>query len=179
VSAATEYQEAQRATMTARDALSALRTQIDAGDYGVTGADLMVAKSDLEVCEGLEVGPLARMQEEQAAAVEAGRQAKIEAARAEDELTAAELTEDIQQMRAAITKVLDSSARHQGTSRALASALTAPGGVPQRSSAPSPVEVIDAVIELAFKDNHLRTASSYPHLAIEPIAHFLPVGVTV
>lgn len=44
---------------------------------------------------------------------------------------------------------------------------------------PAPEKVIEAVIELAYKQIGMSPTTSFPHLTIEPIAPFLPVGTSV
>jgi hypothetical protein len=183
VSAVTDHEEAQRATMAARDALGALNTLIAAGDRGVSGSDLQAAEAEVTVAERLEAGALARAQAEQADAEAAAKAAAIDALMDGYRSTSADLSSAIERALASLTDLLTAAATHQTTTRNGFSAtrLDPKGGVPGHGHllTPTPEKVIEAVIELAYKQIGMSPTTSFPHLTIEPIAPFLPVGVAV
>jgi hypothetical protein len=182
VSAVTDHEEAQRATLAARDALGALNTLIAAGDRGVSGSDLQAAEAEVTVCERLEAGALARAQEEQADAEAAAQERAIADLTAGYERTSSEFSAAIEKALTSLSNLLTAAENHRTTTRNafVSTRLNTTGSVPGYGHllTPAPEEALDAIIELAYKQIGMRSTSSYPHLTIEPIAHFLPAGVS-
>ena len=182
MSAVTDHEKAQRATMEARDALSALLTLVDAGDRGVLGADLAAAEAEVTIAARLEAGALARMQQEQAAEEEAAQARAIDALMAAYQSTSNELSSAIETALSSLSDFLNAAANHLMTTRTgLSTARLVGGAVPGYGhlQTPAPEKVIEAVIELAYKIIGMSPTSSFPHLTIEPITSFLPVGSSV
>ena len=183
VSAASDHQAAQAATASARDVLAALNARIDAGDASVTGADLRDAEAQVTVADRLEAGALVRAQEEQAAEETAAQQQAIADLTAGYERTSSEFSDAIEKALTSLTDLLAAAENHRTTTRNAfaATRLQTTGGVPGYGHllTPAPEEALDAVIELAYKRIGMRSASLFPHITIEPIKSFLPVGVSM
>jgi hypothetical protein len=172
VSAVSDHEAAQRATQEARNGLGALNALVAAGDRGVLGADLRAAADEVDVCERLEAVYLARVQEEQAVAAAAAHERRLAELITDQERSKADVANDLEKVLMHYSDLLASTERCEATTRSLRSA-----GVSQ-PPAPTREQMIDGVTELTIKNSGMRSTSLYPHLALEPIARFLPAGVS-
>jgi hypothetical protein len=182
VSAVTDHESAQRATMEARDALSALNALVAAGDRGVSGSDLLEAEAEVRLAERLELGALARAQAEQADAEAAAREAAIDALMARYRSTFSQLSGAIEQDLTSRSDVLTAAQEHESSTRNGLLALGITNGVVPghgRLLTPDPGSVLAAVQVLAEQRCGITPTVPYPHLVVEPIAPFLPVGASV
>lgn len=183
MSSASDYQQARAATASAKDDLAALNARVESGDTKVTGSALASAKEDLALAERFEAGALVRAQQEQADAEAAAQeQAIADLLDGYRERTSSKLPSLIENFRRAAADLLTGFEDHRTTTLNAFAATRLPprSGVPGYGhlDTPAPEQVLEGAIELTYSDVGMRSTSLYPHLAIEPIKPFLPVGVT-
>jgi hypothetical protein len=123
-----------------------------------------------------------RCLEEQAAEAAKAQERAIADLTAGYERTSSELSSAIEKALTSLTDLLSAAENHRTNTRKAfaATRLHTTGSVPGYGHllTPAPEEALDVVIALAYEDSGMRSTSLYPHLTIEPIKPFLPVGVT-